>query len=87
MHEASLMANLLHRVEEIARAQNAQRVVGVSVWLGALSHMSDAHFVEHFERAAIGTVAEGAQLDVTVSTDTGHANALDLVLQSVEVEA
>jgi hydrogenase nickel incorporation protein HypA/HybF len=87
MHEASLMADLMHRIEELARAENGQRVVGVSVWLGALSHMSESHFVEHFERAAAGTLAEGAQLDVTVSTDTGHTNAQDLVLESIEVEA
>lgn len=86
MHEASLMTNLMHRIEEIAQAENAQRVVGVSVWLGALSHMSKAHFIEHFEHAALGTIAEGAQLDITVSSDTGHANAQELLLQSVEVE-
>jgi hydrogenase nickel incorporation protein HypA/HybF len=87
MHEASLMANLMQRIDKIARAENARRVVAVSVWLGALSHMSEGHFVEHFERAAAGTLAEGAQLDVTVSTDTDHANAQALVLESVELEA
>lgn len=86
MHEASLMTDLMRRIEEIARAENAQRVVGVSVWLGALSHMSEAHFVEHFERAAAGTLAEGAQLEITVSADTGHANAQDLVLESIELD-
>ena len=86
MHEASLMANLMDRIDAIARAENARRVVGVSVWLGALSHISEAHFIEHFERAAIGTIAEGALLDVTVSANTSHENAQDLVLDSVEVE-
>ena len=87
MHEASLIANLMDRIDEIARTEGAQRVVGVSVWLGALSHMSQAHFIEHFEQAAAGTIAEGAQLDITLSADTNHANAQDLVLESVEVEA
>ena len=86
MHEASLIANLMHRIEEIARAENARRIVGVSAWLGALSHMSEAHFAEHFEQAAMGTIAEGAKLDITISADTSHANAQDLVLESVEVE-
>lgn len=87
MHEASLMTNLMHRIEDIARAEEARRVVGVSVWLGALSHMSEAHFAEHFEQAAAGTIAAGARLEVTLSTDTNHANAQDILLKSVEVES
>jgi hypothetical protein len=34
----------------------------------------------------MGTIAEGAKLDITISADTSHANAQDLVLESVEVE-
>jgi hydrogenase nickel incorporation protein HypA/HybF len=86
MHEASLIANLMHRIDEIARAENARRIVGVSVRLGALSHLSAEHFAGHFEQAAVGTIAEDAKLDVMVSTDTAHANAQDIVLESVEVE-
>lgn len=86
MHEASLMANLMARIDELARAENARRVVRISVWLGALSHMSESHFVEHFERAAAGSIAEGAELGVTVSDDTGHRNAQDIVLEHIELE-
>ena len=86
MHEASLMNDLMHRIESIARDNHASRVIGVSVWLGALSHMSKDHFIDHFEQASAGTIAEGAHLDITVSNETGHANAQDLIVQSVEVE-
>ena len=86
MHEASLMADLMRRVDDIAKAEGARRVVGVSVWLGALSHMSAQHFAGHFERAAAGTIAEGAWLDVSASRDPDHVNAQDLVLKSVAVE-
>lgn len=86
MHEASLMTNLMNRIEEIAAAENARRVVGVAVWLGALSHMSETHFSEHYERAAAGTIAEAAKLEITVSDDAGHANAQDIVLERIEVE-
>jgi hydrogenase nickel incorporation protein HypA/HybF len=86
MHEASLMVGLMRRIDEVAKAEGAQRIVGVSIWLGALSHMSAEHFAEHFEQAADGTVAEGARLDVSVSEDTGHARAQDILLKSVEVE-
>jgi hydrogenase nickel incorporation protein HypA/HybF len=86
MHEASLTLNLVHRIDEIAKCEGARRIVRVSVWLGALSHMSAEHFAEHFQHAATGTIAEGARLDVTVSDDPDHANAQDLLLKSVAVE-
>lgn len=86
MHEASLMADLMRRVEEIARAEKAQRVVELSVWLGALSHMSKGHFIEHFEHAAAGGIADGARLDITLSDDAGHPNAERVIIESVVVE-
>ena len=86
MHEASLMTNLMRRIDEAARTQSAARVVEVEVWLGALSHMTESHFAEHFEHAAAGTIAEGARLDVTLSTDIADAHAQDVLLKSVKVE-
>ena len=86
MHEASLIANLMRRIDAVAKVEGARRIVGVSVWLGALSHMSAEHFAEHFQRAVAGTIAEGARVDVTVSDDVHHANAQDLMLESVAVE-
>ncbi|TDX31097.1 hydrogenase nickel incorporation protein HypA/HybF [Modicisalibacter xianhensis] len=86
MHEASLIRNLMHRIEEIAETEGAKRVVSVSVWLGALSHMSERHFIEHFNDAAKGTIAEGAELAITLSTDTDHKDAQELLLDSIEVE-
>ncbi len=86
MHEASLMTNLMRRIDEIALAERARRVAGISVWLGALSHMSAEHFAAHFARAAAGTLAEGARLDIRVSSDPSHANAQDVLLENVELE-
>ncbi len=86
MHEATLMAGLMRRIDAVASGEHAHRVTAVAVWLGALSHMSAAHFAEHFQQAAAGTPAEGARLDVTVSTDPDHAGAQDIRLESVEVE-
>jgi hydrogenase nickel incorporation protein HypA/HybF len=87
MHETSLVKSLMRRIETVAKAEGARRVVGVSVWLGALSQLSASHFKEHFEEASAGTLAEGAGLEVTVSDDTGHANAQDVLLQGIEVES
>ena len=56
------------------------------MWCGALSHFTPDHFREHFERAAAGTVAEGAEVDVELSEDVTHPDASGVKLESVEVE-
>jgi hydrogenase nickel incorporation protein HypA/HybF len=86
MHEASLMRDLMRKVDEIARAEGAARVVKVDVWLGALSHMSAAHFREHFAQCAGNTIAEGASLDIAVSDDVNDANAQSIMLRGIDVE-
>ncbi len=87
MHEASLMTGLMRRIDEVSQRENAARVVAVSVWLGALSHMSPEHFAEHFVEAVRGTIAEGARLHTTVSDDFEHPDAQDVLLESIEIEA
>ena len=69
MHEHALINDLMRRIARAAEAEDAERVVAVSVWLGALSHMSPEHFPEHFEHASTGTIAEGARLDIAASDD------------------
>jgi hydrogenase nickel incorporation protein HypA/HybF len=87
MHEASLMKNLMKQIDEIAQAENAKAVTEVHVWLGALSHMSAAHFTEHFEESSAGTIAEGAELRVVVSDDIRDPNAQAILLQSISVDS
>jgi len=86
MHEASLMRDLMIRIETLAKAESAERVTRVSVWLGALAHMSPDHFREHFAQSAPGTLAEGATLDLALSDDVHDPRAQELVLRSIEVE-
>jgi hydrogenase nickel incorporation protein HypA/HybF len=56
------------------------------VRLGALSHFSDAHFREHFEDAARGTLAEGAAVETELRTDPTEPGAQGIVLESIELE-
>ncbi|MCI0488474.1 MAG: hydrogenase/urease maturation nickel metallochaperone HypA [Blastocatellia bacterium] len=86
MHEQSLIADLMRKIEAIRLDHNAGRVVGVKVRLGALSHISAEHFRQHFIRAARGTAAEGASLDIEVMTDATDPHAQDILLESLEVE-
>jgi len=86
MHEHALMADLMRAVLEAAEREHAKAVVGISVWLGALSHMTPAHFAEHFEDAAAGTIAEGAAIDTVVSDDIHDPRAASVLLTGIEVE-
>lgn len=85
MHEHSLIANLLSRIDAVAREHSATRVVGVAVWIGALAHISASHFREHFEDGSRGSLAQGARLDIEVSDDPDHPQAQDILLRSIEV--
>ncbi|WP_019567518.1 hydrogenase maturation nickel metallochaperone HypA [Thioalkalivibrio sp. ALMg13-2] len=85
MHEFSLMADLMRKIEQVAADNNARRVTRVRVWLGALSHITPEHFREHFEDGTRGTVAEGAELDVETSDDETHPEAQQILLRSLDV--
>ena len=86
MHEASMMRGLMRKIEEVAVEQRATRITAVDVWLGALSHMSDGHFREHFVQASANGIAEGAKISTELSDDITHPNAEDVLLRGVEVE-
>ena len=85
MHEAGLLKDLIYKITEIAKKEEAEHVTDVSVWLGALSHMSADHFRDHYEIAARGSPGEGANLDIELSTDETHPDAQSILLKSVGV--
>lgn len=86
MHETALIANLLKRIEEVARENDAIKVVGVKVKLGALSEISPEHFRDHFVTESEGTIADGAELEIDISDDINDPDALSIVLEDVVVE-
>ena len=85
MHEFSLMADLMRKIEQVAADNDAERVTRVRVWLGALSHITPEHFREHFEDGTRGTVAQGAELEVEASDDEAHPEAQQILLRSLDV--
>lgn len=85
MHEASMMVNLMRKIEEVARESGANEVVGVRVKLGALSHFTHEHFIEHFVISSRGTIAEGAVVSTDLSTNIEDPLAHDVILESIEV--
>lgn len=86
MHETGIVKDLVHRVEKAATQACARRVSGVHVWIGALSQFSAEHFRSHFEDESRGTLAQGALLQIEVSTDERHPSALQVVVKSVDLE-
>lgn len=85
MHESSIVSSLVHRLEAVSRERQG-RILSVKVRLGALSHISPAHFREHFQHETRGTVAEGAALEVEALSDVHDPRAQDILLESVELE-
>jgi hydrogenase nickel incorporation protein HypA/HybF len=85
MHERALMDDLLRKVISVAEAEGATSVTRIRVRLGALSHFTPEHFVEHWVDATRGTLAEGSEVDATLEDDPSAEAAQGVVLESVEV--
>ncbi len=85
MHEKHLTEDLVRKLEEIATAEDGVRVTRIRVVLGALSHFTPEHFREHFEAAAAGTLAEGAEVQAELATDPTDPDAQGVVLRTVEL--
>lgn len=86
MHESGLIQDLLEKIESVARDHSARKVVRIEVSIGPLAAIEPEHLREHFAMAAAGTVAEGAELQVTVSEDLSAPDLHSVLLKSVEVE-
>ncbi len=85
MHESSLMQGFMQQLQTLAQQNQAERVTAVRVKVGALTHFSAEHFLEHFEEAAKGTLAEGATVDVELLEDIDDPRAQDIVLDEFDI--
>jgi hydrogenase nickel incorporation protein HypA/HybF len=85
MHEGTLVRSLVRKVTSLALVEGGTRVTRVTVKLGCLSHMSPSHLCEHFDHETLGTIAEGARLDIEVMGNTDDPAALELILDSIQV--
>jgi hydrogenase maturation protease len=86
MHEMFLIRDLIKKIEAIAKENNTSRITKAKVRMGALSHISADHLREHFEEGAVGTVAQGAKLDIETASDIQDPHAQDILLISVGVD-
>ncbi len=86
MHETALVRDVVRRVDDLVRSTGARRVLRVKVWLGALSHLSPAHFREHYAVEARNTPAGEALLEIEASTDLDDPQAQHVRLESVDID-
>jgi len=85
VHEMSLMQDLMKKITAVAERERAKKVVSVDVWLGALSHMSAEHFIEHFSEVSAGTLADGARLNIETSQDVKDPMAQSILFRGLEI--
>lgn len=83
MHELSIACEIVHQVEEIARAQALSRVVRVHVRVGALSGVVPEALAFAWPSACEGSACSGAVLQIQ---DGSSPQSEDLDLLSLEVE-
>ncbi len=62
MHEVALAGRIAEIVEEQARAGGVSRVRRVRIEFGALPHVEPDALASGFQAAALGTLAEGAEM-------------------------
>jgi hydrogenase nickel incorporation protein HypA/HybF len=85
VHERALMDDLVRKVLAVAETEGAGSVARIRVRLGALSHFTPEHFVEHWLDASRGTIAEGSAVDATIDESLTAEAAQGVLLESVEV--
>ena len=85
MHEQATIRDLVATVLKVAEENSATRVVRIKVKLGALSHFTPEHFVEHWVDASASTIAEGCKVEAELSEDLTDPNAQGVVLEDVEI--
>ena len=85
MHEQATIRDLVATVLHFAEENDATRVVRIKVRLGALSHFTPEHFLEHWQDATGGTIAEGSKVEAELSEDLTDPNAQGVILEDIEI--
>lgn len=85
MHEQAVLRDLIREMKRVAAQHGARRVRAAHVWLGALCHLDEDHFREHFAVESRDTCAAGAAVTVEISHDLNAPNAQGVILRSVEL--
>ena len=72
VHEASIVAGMMHILEDEARRHNVSRITRVRLSVGLFTAVEPKTLEACFELYAEGTAAEGAELDITTVPAEGR---------------
>ena len=85
MHEMTLLRDIFRKIGEVAEENGADRMVAVTLELGAMAHISADHLREHFTRESGGGVARDVRLTIIENTDANDPNAREIILRDLEI--
>ncbi len=77
---------LISKIEEHVEENDANKAVEVRLKIGALADVDVEDFRDAFAEALIGTVADGARINIVISKNRDDADAGDIVLTNIEVD-
>ena len=81
MHEASLVHDLVRKIDSVARENAVSHIELVRIELGTGSHLTADTLRAQFEVLAHDSLAQGAQLEVTEVPDTDDVRIVSLVAE------
>jgi hydrogenase nickel incorporation protein HypA/HybF len=79
MHEATLVRDLVRKVDSVARENSVHQVDLVRIELGAHSHLTSEALREQFEVLSHDSLAQGAQLEVSEVPGTDDIRIASIV--------
>ena len=85
MHETALIADLRRKLTELAGAHPDARIVGVTVSVGALAHISGPMLAARWPEILDGTGASGARLELLEGPPAGGPGAEEIRLVAVRL--
>ncbi|MCA9416208.1 MAG: hydrogenase maturation nickel metallochaperone HypA [Candidatus Omnitrophica bacterium] len=86
MHEFRQAGILIKKIEELLSDKPGSHLESIQVKISPLNDLTPGHLRQHFEKAAHGTVAEGAKLQVHISDDYEFPHGQDIYLESVTLK-
>jgi len=85
MHEWRFAHSLVTDIARAAALHDAIKVLTVKIRVGPLAGISPDHLREQFRIAALGSIAEGASLEIAISDELSGNEATRVVIESLEV--
>lgn len=77
MHEMAIAQGILDIVLKTAAENKAKKVTGIKLLIGKMTQIEPESLAFGFEALSMGSIAEGANLDITIVPLVGKCNSCD----------